>query len=149
MCIGMYVCVCVCVCIYKLVLSLCRRQRVILQSWNWSEVNSTTEAPEQRRVATSLSGLWCSQWRRYQPRITPRFLIVDEGDTVMSLTVTERFMWEQSLLWWRVKFYYAWAWGDVQLSKLSKLSKRYLTDISRCELQHGFWKERNSWVLSA
>ena len=35
----------------------CRRWRVILLSWHWCRVLSTTEAPKQRRVGTSLSGL--------------------------------------------------------------------------------------------
>ena len=35
----------------------CRRWRVTQPAWHWSGVCSTTEAPEQRRVATSLVDL--------------------------------------------------------------------------------------------
>ena len=45
----------------------CRRCRVILLSWHWSGVHSTTEVPEQRRVVTSLSELLCSQQLQCQP----------------------------------------------------------------------------------
>ena len=45
----------------------CCRQRATLLSWCWSGVRSSTEAPELRRVETSLSSFVCSRRWRYQP----------------------------------------------------------------------------------
>ena len=65
-------------------------------------------------------------------RITPRFLVVDEGDTMTSLTVTDRSMQGQSIP--RMK---SSVLSRLSLKCCAAVKQRCLPDILRCKVGAG------------